>query len=139
MDVYLKVGCDETLIGLSEGRVFIGGLIVAQGHNRHILLNNPTSHEKINTLLYAGVYPTSFYRQDTFYTTLPVRRACSGAITLYKITHMVIDEKVNYPESFNFFRTTEIEGTLFNNLDPITMIKTSINPNTMIWREDIAV
>ena len=142
-DEFLKEAEQEALLGLREGGIPIGGVlvhngkIVARGHNRRIQKGNPILHGEIDTLSNAGRHPASFYRECTLYTTLSPCIMCSGAIALYKIPHVVIGENVNYPGEIEFLRSRGIDVTVVNDPDLIQMMTQYIRQNPAVWNEDI--
>ena len=142
-DVFLKEAEQEALLGLREGGIPIGGVlvhngkIVARGHNRRIQKGNPILHGEIDTLSNAGRHPASFYRECTLYTTLSPCIMCSGAIALYKIPRVVIGENVNYPGEIDFLRSRGIDVTVVNDSDLIQMMSRYIKENPSVWNEDI--
>ena len=144
MDKFLKAAHEQALLGLSEGGIPIGGVlvhngeIVACGHNRRVQLGNPTLHGEIDTLANAGRHPASFYRECTLYTTLSPCIMCSGAIALYKIPHVVIGEDVNFPGEPEFLRSRGVDVTIVNDSELISMMKQFIDENPTVWNEDIA-
>ncbi|MBN2643743.1 MAG: nucleoside deaminase [Victivallales bacterium] len=144
MDVFLQAAYEEALLGLKEGGIPIGGVlvhqgkIVARGHNRRIQLGNPVLHGEIDTLSNAGRHPASFYRECTLYTTLSPCIMCSGAIALYKIPRVVIGEDVNFPGEPEFLRSRGVNVSIVNDPDLIAMMKKYIDENSDVWNEDIA-
>jgi cytosine deaminase len=144
MDVFLQAAYEEALMGLKEGGIPIGGVlvhqgeIVARGHNRRIQLGNPVLHGEIDTLSNAGRHPASFYRECTLYTTLSPCIMCSGAIALYKIPRVVIGEDVNFPGEPEFLRSRGVNVSIVNDPDLIAMMKKYIDDNPDVWNEDIA-
>ena len=144
MDVFLQAAYEEALLGLKEGGIPIGGVlvhqgkIVARGHNRRIQLGNPVLHGGIDTLSNAGRHPASFYRECTLYTTLSPCIMCSGAIALYKIPRVVIGEDVNFPGEPEFLRSRGVNVSIVNDPDLIAMMKKYIDENSDVWNEDIA-
>lgn len=143
-DEFLKEAEQEALLGLREGGIPIGGVlvhngnIVARGHNRRIQKGNPILHGEIDTLSNAGRHPASFYRECTLYTTLSPCIMCSGAIALYKIPRVVIGENVNYPGEIEFLRSRGIDVTVVNDPDLIRMMSQYIRENPSVWNEDIS-
>ena len=64
MDAFLQAAYEEALLGLKEGGIPIGGVlvhgdeIVARGHNRRVQQGNPVLHGEIDTLS-KGAVPKS--------------------------------------------------------------------------------
>jgi len=144
MDRFLLAAYEEALLGMKEGGIPIGGVLVhdgaiaARGHNRRVQGGNPVLHGEIDTLANAGRHPASFYRACTLYTTLSPCIMCSGAIALYKIPRVVVGEDVNFPGEPEFLRSRGIEVTIVNAPELIAMMKRYIEENPAIWNEDIA-
>lgn len=144
MDQFLRVAYEEALLGLHEGGIPIGGVlvhcgvVVARGHNRRVQSGNPTLHGEIDTLSKAGRHPAAFYRECTLYTTLSPCIMCSGAIALYKIPKVVIGEDVNFPGETDFLRSRGVDVTIVNQPELIAMMREYIAENPAVWNEDIA-
>src|SRR5271168_3295017 len=110
MDVFLQAAIEEAEIGLSEGGIPIGsvlvhnGAIIGRGHNRRIQgrpndpmkKGNPILHGEMDALEHAGRLPSTVYTQSVIYTTLSPCAMCSGAILLYRIPKVIIGENVNF-------------------------------------------
>lgn len=144
MDAFLQAAYEEALLGLKEGGIPIGGVlvhgdeIVARGHNRRVQQENPVLHGEIDTLSNAGRHPASFYRECTLYTTLSPCIMCSGAIALYKIPRVIIGEDVNFPGEAQFLRSRGMDVRIINEPSLINMMKEFIVNNPTLWNEDIA-
>jgi cytosine deaminase len=98
MDSFMQAAIDEARLGLSEGGIPIGSVLVhreqilGHGHNRRMQLGSAVLHAEIDALENAGRQAASIYRQCTLYTTLSPCSMCSGAILLYGIPRVVIGE-----------------------------------------------
>ena len=144
MDAFLQAAYEEALLGLKEGGIPIGGVlvhgeeIVARGHNRRVQQGNPVLHGEIDTLSNAGRHPASFYRECTLYTTLSPCIMCSGAIALYKIPRVIIGEDVNFPGEAQFLRSRGMDVRIINEPSLINMMREFIVNNPTLWNEDIA-
>ena len=96
MDPFLKAAVDEARLGLSDGGIPIGSVLVYQGevmgrgHNRRVQSGSPTLHGEMDALENAGRRTAAFYRECVLYTTLSPCSMCSGAILLYGIPKVVI-------------------------------------------------
>ena len=97
-DQFLDVAIDEAGLGLAEGGIPIGsvivldGEIVVRGHNRRVQKGSPILHGEMDALENAGRLVPSEYRRSTIYTTLSPCPMCTGAILLYEIPQVVIGE-----------------------------------------------
>src|SRR5215207_6355662 len=101
-DRFLLAAITEAELGLSEGGIPIGsvivhrGTIVGRGHNRRVQRGSPTLHGEIDALENAGRQPASVYRESVIYTTLSPCSMCSGAILLYGIPKVVVGENKTF-------------------------------------------
>ena len=144
MDAFLQAAYEEALLGLKEGGIPIGGVlvhgdeIVARGHNRRVQQGNPVLHGEIDTLSNAGRHPASFYRECTLYTTLSPCIMCSGAIALYKIPRVIIGEDVNFTGEAQFLRSRGMDVRIINEPSLINMMREFIVNNPTLWNEDIS-
>src|SRR5688572_29324250 len=79
----LRAAVDEAKLGLSEGGLPIGavlvraGAIIGRGHDRRVQRGNPMAHAEIDCLTSAGRQRT--YADTTLYSTLMPCFLCSGA------------------------------------------------------------
>ena len=102
MDQFLKAAFDEANVGLQEGGIPIGSVIVHQGniigrgHNRRIQQGSAVLHGEMDAFENAGRQPASVYRECTLYTTLSPCSMCSGAILLYGIPRVVVGENTTF-------------------------------------------
>src|SRR5215469_12962707 len=98
MDPFLDAAIEEAEIGLAEGGIPIGsvivyeGRIIGRGHNRRVQKGSAILHGEMDALENAGRHPASVYRASTIYTTLSPCAMCSGTILLYRIPRVVIGE-----------------------------------------------
>jgi creatinine deaminase len=98
MDPFMQAAIDEAELGLKEGGIPIGsvlvhqGKIIGQGHNRRVQKGSAVLHGEMDALENAGRLPAKVYQESTLYTTLSPCSMCSGAILLYGIPRIVIRE-----------------------------------------------
>src|ERR671924_2337189 len=98
MDEYLDAAIAEAELGLREGGIPIGsvlvheGRIIGRGHNRRVQRGSAVLHGEMDALESAGRQPALVYRESTIYTTLSPCAMCSGAILLYGIPRVVVGE-----------------------------------------------
>jgi cytosine deaminase len=96
MDMYLEAAVAEAEIGLSEGGIPIGsvlvheGVIIGRGRNRRVQRGSAILHGEMDALENAGRHPAAVYARSVLYTTLSPCAMCSGAILLYGIPRIVI-------------------------------------------------
>ena len=143
MDVFLQAAVDQALIGLQEGGIPIGcvilheGKIIGRGHNRRVQQGSTILHGEMDALENAGRLPAAVYRECTLYTTLSPCPMCSGAILLYKIPRVVIGENQTFLGSEQALRDHGVELTIVNDLACISMMQRFIADRPTLWNEDI--
>ena len=102
MDPFLKAAINEARIGLGEGGIPIGsvlvcdGKIIGRGHNQRVQQGSVIHHGEMNCLENAGRLTASVYKRCTIYTTLSPCPMCSGAIVLYGIPRVVVGENQTF-------------------------------------------
>src|SRR3984893_16003265 len=95
---FLTAAIEEAGLGLAEGGIPIGavlvhrGAIIGRGHNRRVQQGSAVLHGEMDALERAGRQPASVYRESTMYTTLSPCAMCSGAILLYRILRVIVGE-----------------------------------------------
>src|ERR671922_415874 len=98
MDEYLDAAVAEAAVGLTEGGIPIGsvlvheGRIIGRGHNRRVQRGSAILHGEMDALENAGRLPASIYTQSVLYTTLSPCAMCSGASLLYRIPRVIVGE-----------------------------------------------
>jgi cytosine/creatinine deaminase len=91
----------EARLGLAEGGIPIGsvlvrdGHIIGRGHNRRVQRGDPMAHAEIDCLQSAGRQRT--YRDTVLYSTLAPCYLCSGAVVQFGIPRVVIGESRTFP------------------------------------------
>ena len=143
MDKFLEAAIEEAKVGLSEGGIPIGsvlvidGQIVARGHNRRVQKGSSVLHAEMDCLENAGRIKSADYRRATLYSTLSPCDMCSGAVLLYGIKKVVIGENKTFtgPEEYLKLRGVELE--VINNDECRRLMKSFIKQNPELWNEDI--
>ena len=145
MDEFLQAALDEARIGLSEGGIPIGsvlvhqGKIIGRGHNRRIQSGSPTLHGEMDALENAGRQAASVYRESTIYTTLSPCSMCSGAILLYGIPKVVVGENQTFMGEEELLRSRDVEVEVVDDPDCVAMMEAFIRDKPALWNEDIGV
>lgn len=143
MDKYLQLALEEARIGLQEGGIPIGavlvinGEVVARGHNRRIQKGSPILHAEMDCFENAGRLKAQDYARATLYSTLSPCDMCSGASLLYKIPRIVIGENVTFRGPEEYLRSRGIEVEVVNDPDCIQLMREFIANNPELWNEDI--
>lgn len=145
MDEFLQAAIDEAKLGLSEGGIPIGSVIVhnrkiiGRGHNRRVQKGNVILHGEMDAFENAGRQPASVYRECTLYTTLSPCPMCSGAMILYGIPKVVIGENKTFLGDEELLKSRGIEVEVVNDETCIDMMNDFIEKNSELWNEDIGV
>src|ERR1700730_9507763 len=99
---FLTAAIEEAGLGLAEGGIPIGavlvhrGAIIGRGHNRRVQQGSAVLHGEMDALERAGRQPASVYRESIMYTTLSPCAMCSGAMLLYGVPHVVVGENQTF-------------------------------------------
>jgi len=143
MDSFMQAAIEEARLGLAEGGIPIGsvlvhaGKILGRGHNRRMQRGSTVLHGEMDALENAGRQPASVYRQSTLYTTLSPCPMCSGAILLYDIPRVVIGENRTFTGEEELLRSRGVELTILQNDECIGMMNEFIARQPELWNEDI--
>jgi cytosine/creatinine deaminase len=147
-DPFLQAAIEEARLGLSEGGLPIGsvlvrgGQIIGRGHNRRVQRGDAMAHAEIDCLTRAGRQST--YRDTVLYSTLMPCFLCSGAVVQFGIPRVIVGESVNFPggqgpggRSPDFLRAHGVE--VIDLADPacIEMMSAFIRAHPALWNEDI--
>ena len=141
MDKFMQAAFDEAKLGLSQGGIPIGavlvkdGEIVGRGHNKRVQDNDPITHAEIDCLRNAGRICS--YKGTTLYSTLSPCYLCSGAVVQFGINKVVVGESQNFAGAPDFLRSMGVEVIDLNNSECIEMMKDFIEKNPNLWFEDI--
>ena len=148
MDPFLRAAIDEAKIGLSEGGLPIGsvlvrdGKMIGRGHNRRVQRGDPMAHAEIDCLTSAGRQIT--YRDTVLYSTLMPCFLCSGAAVQFGVPKVIVGESINFPggqgkggSSPDFMRNHGIELIDLHDAECIEMMSRFIREHPRLWNEDI--
>jgi creatinine deaminase len=145
MNGFLKAAYDEAQLGLQEGGIPIGsvivhdGKIIGRGHNRRVQEGSTVLHGEMDALENAGRQPASVYRQCTLYTTLSPCPMCSGAILLYGIPKVVVGENTTFMGEEEYLRARGVQLDVIHDEACIQMMESFIAASPTLWNEDIGV
>ena len=143
MDSFMQAAIEEARLGLAEGGIPIGSVLVHQGnilgrgHNRRVQQGSTVLHGEMDALENAGRQPAAIYRQCTLYTTLSPCAMCSGAILLYGIPRVVIGENQTFTGEEELLRSRGVEITILQDEECIAMMNEFIAAHPELWNEDI--
>jgi len=143
MDPFLQAAIDEAKIGLSEGGIPIGsvlvidGRIVGRGHNRRVQRGSATLHAEMDCLENCGRLSPSEYRRAVLYSTLSPCDMCSGTALLYRIPKIVIGENQTFQGPEAYLRSRGVELEVVNDTECIRLMHDFIHAQPHLWNEDI--
>ena len=143
MDKFLKAAIDEARLGLQEGGIPIGsvlvyqGRIIGRGHNRRVQSGDPVLHGEMDALRDAGRQPASVYRDSVIYTTLSPCAMCSGAILLYGIPKVVIGENRTFKGEEEWLRSRGVALEVRGDSTCENLMRDFIAAQPALWNEDI--
>jgi len=136
---------EEARLGLSEGGIPIGAVLVHQGqvlgggHNRRVQQNSAIRHGETDCLENIGRLPASIYARSTMVTTLSPCDMCTGAILLYGIPRVVVGESRNFLGGEQLLASRGVEVVVLDDAGCVEMMAAFIAGNPSLWNEDIGV
>lgn len=142
-DPFLEAAIAEAELGLKEGGVPIGSVIVAggkivgRGHNRRVQRGSAVLHGEMDALENAGRQPAAVYRGATLYTTLSPCAMCSGAILLYGIPRVVIGENRTFRGEEDLLADRGVVLDIRQDARCIRLMTDFITRHPALWNEDI--
>ena len=145
MDQFMRAALEEAEIGLAEGGIPIGsvivhdGKIIGRGHNRRVQKGSAILHGEVDALENAGRQPASVYRQCVLYTTLSPCSMCSGAILLYGIPRVIVGENKTFMGEEELLRSRGVTVEVLQDERCIRMMEEFIRMKPELWNEDIGV
>lgn len=145
MDQFLASAIEEAQIGLREGGIPIGsvlvhdGAMIGRGHNQRVQRGSVIHHAEMNCLENAGRRTADVYRHCTIYTTLSPCPMCTGAILLYGIPRLVIGENLTFMGAEDSLRGAGVEIEIVQDETCIQMMRDFIASQPELWNEDIGL
>lgn len=144
-DLFLDEAVREAELGLAEGGIPIGsvlvidGKVVGRGHNRRVQRSSAILHAEMDCLENAGRLSAREYARATLYSTLSPCDMCSGAILLYKIRRVVVGENRTFlgPEALVTARGVQVR--VVDDRRCVALMERFIAAHPELWNEDIGV
>jgi cytosine/creatinine deaminase len=142
-DLFLRKAIEEARLGLAEGGIpigsllVIGGQIVGHGHNRRVQKGSAILHAEMDCLENAGRLSPAEYRQATLYSTLSPCDMCSGTALLYRIPRIVIGENRTFRGPEDYVRSRGIELEIVDDPECYQLMQEFIAARSELWNEDI--
>ena len=144
-DKFLAAAIEEARLGLTEGGIPIGsvlvcdGTIIGRGHNRRVQRGSAILHGEMDCLENAGRLAASVYQRCTIYTTLSPCPMCSGAILLYRIPRVIAGENHTFLGVEDYLRVNGIQVDVLQDAECIELMRRFIAEKPGLWNEDIGV
>ncbi|HIA12022.1 MAG TPA: nucleoside deaminase [Flavobacteriales bacterium] len=141
MDNFLLVAIEEAKLGLEEGGIPIGsvlvrsGSIIGRGHNRRVQHGDPMAHAEIECLRDAG--RVGNYSDTVLYSTLMPCHLCAGAVVQFGIKSVIVGESVTFGGAVDFMLDNGISVKDMKDAECIAMMERYIKEHPEIWNEDI--
>ncbi len=145
MDRFMQAALEEARLGLAEGGIPIGsvlvhnGTIIGRGHNRRVQQGSAILHAEMDALENAGRQPAAVYRESVLYTTLSPCSMCGGAILLFGIPRVVIGENRTFLGEEELLRSRGVRVEVLQDEACIGLMRRFIEESPDLWNEDIGV
>jgi cytosine deaminase len=142
---WMDAAMAEARLGLAEGGVPIGSVLVAdgrilgRGHNRRVQEGSAILHGEMDALRDAGRLPAATYARATLYTTLSPCPMCTGAALLFKIPRVVLAENRTFLGDEALLRARGVEVVNLELDEAAELMRRFIAARPDVWNEDIAV
>ena len=145
MDPFMRAAIEEAKLGLAEGGIPIGSVlvidneIVGRGHNRRIQRGSAILHAEMDCLENAGRLTAKDYRRAILYSTLSPCDMCSGTVLLYKIPSIVIGENQTFRGPEDYVRARGVHLTIIQDKECIRLMEEFSRTKPDLWNEDIGI
>jgi cytosine deaminase len=142
-DPFLQKAIEEAQLGLAEGGIPIGsvlvidGEIVGRGHNRRVQKGSAILHAEMDCLENAGRLSPTEYRRSTLYSTLSPCDMCSGTALLYRIPRIVVGENRTYQGPEEYVRARGVQLDIVDDAECVRLMAKFIAARPELWNEDI--
>ena len=143
MDAFMQAAIEEARIGLAEGGIPIGsvlvheGKIIGRGHNRRVQRGSAILHGEMDAVENAGRRSAAVYRASTIYTTLSPCSMCSGTVLLYGIPKVVVGENHTFMGEEELLRSRGVEIVVLQDATCRALMAGFIAAKPAVWNEDI--
>lgn len=142
-EAFLQAAIDEAKLGLAEGGIPIGsvlvidGQIVGRGHNRRVQQGSAILHAEMDAVENAGRLKASDYRRAVLYSTLSPCDMCSGMSLLYRIPRIVIGENRTFQGPEDYVRSRGVAVEVVDHPECVRLMEEFIRNQPELWNEDI--
>ena len=141
----MQAAIEEARMGLAEGGIPIGSVIVHQGriigrgHNQRVQRGSAILHGEMAAFENAGRQPAKVYEESVLYTTLSPCSMCTGAILLYGIPKVIIGENQTFMGEEELLKSRGVEVVVLQDESCIELMRSFIKAKPQLWNEDIGV
>ena len=141
MEEFMKAAIEEAKLGLQEGGIPIGSVlvrdkkIIGRGHNRRVQNNDPTAHAEIECIRNAGRIGS--YSDTILFSTMMPCYLCSGAIAQFGIEKVIVGESRNFKGDIEFLENHWVSVDDWDLDECIDLMKEFMEKNSNLWKEDI--
>ncbi len=142
---FLKAAIEEAKLGLAEGGIPIGSVlvmddkIVGRGHNRRVQRGSAVLHAEMDCIENAGRLTAREYRHSVLYSTLSPCDMCSGTVLLYRIPRIVIGENKSFQGPEDYVRSRGVQLEIIQDAECIRLMEAFIKAEPELWNEDIGI
>lgn len=144
-DPFLQAALEEARLGLAEGGIPIGsvlvidGAIVGRGHNRRVQKGSAILHAEMDCLENAGRLSAAEYGRSTLYSTLSPCDMCSGTALLYGIPRVVAGENHTFRGPEDYLRQRGVQLEVVDDAECRALMEEFVRARPELWNEDIGV
>jgi len=142
-DTFLQAAIAEARLGLAEGGIPIGsvlvldGQIVGRGHNRRVQRGSAILHAEMDAIENAGRLTAHDYRRSVLYSTLSPCDMCSGTALLYRIPKIVIGENRTFQGPEAYVQSRGVILDIVDDPECRRLMQAFILARPELWNEDI--
>ena len=142
-DSFFQAAIDEAHLGLAEGGVPIGsvlvidGEVVGRGHNQRVQRGSVVLHAEMAALEDAGRLTAADYRQSVLYSTLSPCSMCTGAVLLYGIPRVVVGENRTFQGPEDLLKDHGVVVEVLDDTVCVELMAVFIAEHPDLWNEDI--
>ena len=145
MDPFLAAAIEEARLGLADGGIPIGSVlviddrIVGRGHNQRVQKGSAILHAEMHAIESAGRLKAADYARATLYSTLSPCDMCAGTALLYKIPRIVIGENRTFQGPEDYLRQRGVELVIVDSAECVQLMGDFSAAHPELWNEDIGV
>lgn len=140
-DPFLEAALQEARLGLAEGGIPIGSVLVkddkilGRGRNRRVQDGDPVTHAEIDCLRRTGRIGS--YAGTVLYSTLMPCYLCAGAVVQFGIRKVVAGESQTFAGAKDWLLSRGVEVEELSDPECISLMRSFIAENPGLWNEDI--